>query len=84
MFTECQVSVLKLEPTGIEAQICQSTFLPLDTQTVVKIVDDQASRARTPVGGARPLQGKSLDIKVLTGVMEAVLGSLRKQIVEAR
>jgi hypothetical protein len=65
---------------GADLSICLSPT----GHSVVKVVDGQASRTGTPVGGTRPLQGRSADIKVLTGVMEAVLGSLRKQIFEAR
>lgn len=63
---------LEVEPHRTEAQIRQVTFLPLDTHTVGKVVDDQVSS----VGDSRVEPGlfeaDSLDIKVRTDTVEPV------------
>lgn len=51
---------------------------------MVKVVDDQAPSAGFPEVEPGPFKADSADIKVLTEVVESVLGSLGKQTLEAR
>lgn len=51
---------------------------------MVKVVNDQLPSVQTPAVEPGPFKADSPDIKVLPDVVEAVLGSLGKQILEAR
>ena len=51
---------------------------------MVKVVDDQASRGGLQWVEPGLFKADSPDIRVLADVVEAVLGSLGKQILEAR